>query len=256
MLSDIKTVNIGGIQTACVSRKSLALLIGKLANDDSLTSPVLVFDSNGHGISESNANKKFNELLKAADIIHADGQSVVKFSHYFYPPENHIPEATPTTDTIHEIPQYNLENISHFLLGGQESVVKKASEILVSQHSRFILSGYNNGYFTLNEEDGIIQKIDNSGCQVLWVGLGKPKEQEFCVRNKEKFKNVKVIITCGGCYNYITGEYKRAPKWMQDSGLEWLHRMFTQPKHLFWRYFTTNPHAIYCMLKNRFWPYE
>jgi exopolysaccharide biosynthesis WecB/TagA/CpsF family protein len=60
-----------------------------------------------------------------------------------------------------------------------------------------------------------------------------------------------VIITCGGCYNYITGEYKRAPKWMQDYGFEWLHRMLTQPKKLFWRYLTTNPHAIYCILKHK-----
>lgn len=256
MLSEITTVNIGGINTACLSRKDLALIIGKVAIDDSLSQPVLIFDSNGHGISEANLNPRFHELLKAADIVHADGQSVVKFSKHFYEKEFSIPEATPTTDTIHEIPEYNLENINHFLLGGKESVVKKASEILVEKHPRFILSGYQDGYFSEAEELDIVNKIDESGCQVLWVGLGKPKEQEFCVRNKQNFKNVKVIITCGGCYNYITGEYKRAPKWMQDSGFEWLHRMLTQPKHLFWRYLTTNPHAIYCMLKHRFIRHE
>ncbi|EPJ56250.1 MAG: wecB/TagA/CpsF family glycosyl transferase [Osedax symbiont Rs2] len=251
MLSEIKTVNIGGVKTACISRKALALKIGEAAINSKLEKPILIFDSNGHGISEANKSSKYMSMLNKADIIHADGMSVVKFSKYIYPKRQGIPEATPTTDMIHEVPEYNQDKINHFLLGGKEEVVKKAAEMLSELHSKFVVCGYNNGYFPEDEEQHIIDKINKSGCQVLWVGLGKPKEQEFCIRNKEKFECVKVIITCGGCYNYITGEYKRAPKWMQNCGLEWLHRMLKQPRHLFWRYLTTNPHAIYCMLKNK-----
>jgi len=251
MFSEIKSVNVGGIKTSCLTRRDLALLIGKTAFNSELTTPILIFDSNGHGISQANKCSKFMSLLNQADIVHADGMSVVKFSNYLYPNEKSIPEATPTTDMIHEVATYYLENINHFLLGGKEEVVQKAAHILSQKHRRFIVCGYNNGYFSPEEEQAVIDKINNSSCQVLWVGLGKPKEQEFCVRNKKKLTHVKVIITCGGCFNYITGEYKRAPKWMQNSGFEWLHRMLTQPKHLFWRYLTTNPHAIYCMFKHK-----
>ena len=249
MSSEIKTVNIGGIITSCVSKKGLALIIGEASFNSQLSKPILIFDSNGHGISEANQSSSFMKLLSQADIVHADGMSVVNFCNFISPTNIRIPEATPTTDMIHEIPEYNDKNINHFLLGGKEKVVKKAADILSKMHSRFIVCGYNNGYFKQSEEKYVIEKINNSGCQVLWVGLGKPKEQEFCIRNKDKLTNVKVIITCGGCYNYVTGDYQRAPKWMQKLGFEWLHRMMTRPKQLFFRYLITSPHAIYCMLK-------
>jgi N-acetylglucosaminyldiphosphoundecaprenol N-acetyl-beta-D-mannosaminyltransferase len=89
-----------------------------------------------------------------------------------------------------------------------------------------------------------------SQADILWVGLGKPKEQTFVIRNKLLIK-VPVIITCGGCYNFVTGDYKRAPLLFQKLGLEWLHRAVTEPRKLLWRYLTTNPHAIYCAIKYR-----
>ena len=55
-------------------------------------------------------------------------------------------------------------------------------------------------------------------------------------------------MTCGGCFNFVTGDYKRAPRWMQAVGLEWLHRLVREPKRLFWRYAVTNPLAIFLLL--------
>jgi len=70
------------------------------------------------------------------------------------------------------------------------------------------------------------------------------------VRNRHRIK-AGWIVTCGGLFNYITGDYPRAPMWMQKSGLEWLHRMATRPKELAWRYITTNPHALWLIWKHR-----
>jgi hypothetical protein len=61
-------------------------------------------------------------------------------------------------------------------------------------------------------------------------------------------------VTCGGCYNFVTGAYKRAPDWMQASGLEWLFRLAKEPKRLFWRYAVTNPLAIFLLLTRTFSP--
>ena len=58
------------------------------------------------------------------------------------------------------------------------------------------------------------------------------------------------LITCGGCFNFITGHYRRAPKWMQDANLEWLHRLATNPKKLFWRYLITTPHAMLIVFRS------
>jgi UDP-N-acetyl-D-mannosaminuronic acid transferase (WecB/TagA/CpsF family) len=55
-------------------------------------------------------------------------------------------------------------------------------------------------------------------------------------------------VTSGGCFNYVTGDYVRAPGWMQHAGLEWLYRLWREPRRLFLRYAITNPHALYLML--------
>jgi N-acetylglucosaminyldiphosphoundecaprenol N-acetyl-beta-D-mannosaminyltransferase len=56
--------------------------------------------------------------------------------------------------------------------------------------------------------------------------------------------NAAWIVTCGGCFNFVTGAYGRAPQWMQSANLEWLHRLATNPRKLFWRYVVSSPHAL------------
>lgn len=247
--TEIQTTNIGGIETACVDRKGLAQLIGQQCLQPPPQSSLVIFDCNGHAISIVNNDPKAMELLHTADLIHADGQSIILFSKWTSGPV--IPERTATTDMIHDIPEYFDKVLKHFLLGGKEDIVSKAANIYQKKHPNVEIAGYHHGYFEETFEDELCEIINQSNTDILWVGLGKPKEQEFCVRNKDKL-NVSVIITCGGCYNYITGDYARAPLWMQNIGLEWLHRMATMPKQLFFRYLTTNPHAIYCVLINEF----
>ncbi|GAA0670951.1 WecB/TagA/CpsF family glycosyltransferase [Rheinheimera tangshanensis] len=245
------TVNVGGIQTACVSREELALLVGNICSasvKDEKTVPFVIFSNNGHAISIYNSDKEAREQMNQADLVHADGQSVVSFSRWFGKGKA-VPERTATTDMIHDIPNYYSGKLKHFLLGGKESSVSKAGEILAHTYNNFDVVGHQHGYFTDSDEDAICNAINKAKPDVLWVGLGKPKEQIFCIRNKDRL-NVPVIISCGGCYNYITGEYPRAPIWMQNAGLEWLFRMASDPRKLFIRYLLTNPHAIFCVVKN------
>lgn len=108
------------------------------------------------------------------------------------------------------------------------------------------IAGVRNGYFTESEEADVCREINESGADIIWVGLGKPKEQAFCVRNRERITSG-WLVTCGGCFNYVTGNYPRAPEWMQRRGLEWFHRMVTQPRKLAWRYFSTTPVALYLL---------
>jgi N-acetylglucosaminyldiphosphoundecaprenol N-acetyl-beta-D-mannosaminyltransferase len=250
-LSEVDFSYVAGIKTACLSRSQLVRLfvehIIEFRRGDR-TQPLTVFDTNGHGISMAHQDGQFYSALKHADVIHADGQSVVSFSRWFG--NKVIPERSATTDTIHDIPiQYNGE-VSHFLLGGTQGVVEGCAAILANTYPNFKIAGTQHGYFSVDEEQAVIDHINRSQADVLWVGLGKPKEQLFVIRNKHKFK-IPVIITCGGCYNYITGDYARAPKLMQNMGFEWLHRALTEPRKFLWRYLTTNPHAIYCAIKHR-----
>ena len=251
-LEDVIKTNVGGLITACISRKQLVDLMEcrvKDTREAEEVTPLVIFSANGHSISIANSDPEMGRMLNEADILHADGQSVVSFSRWFS--DNEIPERSATTDTIHDVPLMCAETIKHFLLGANQATIEKCDKILSDKYPNFNVVGTQHGYFSEAEEDQIVSKINASGCEVLWVGLGKPKEQLFILRNKSKL-NVPVIISCGGCYNFVTGEYKRAPEIFQKFGLEWLHRALTEPRKLLWRYITTNPHAIYCVIKHRY----
>lgn len=254
-LEHVKYTNVGGLQTACLTRQQLVELMAqrivdyRMEESTDFEKSLSIFSANGHSISIANSDPAMQKILNAADILHADGQSVVSLSKYFSSHE--IPERSATTDTIHDFPKLIQQTYRHFLLGATETTVSKCAELMEEKYGNFLVCGFRNGYFKDDEAFQIIEKINESNPDVLWVGLGKPKEQEFIHKYKEKL-DVPVIISCGGCYNFVTGEYIRAPQWMQKSGLEWLHRAFTQPKKLLWRYFTTNPHAIYCAIKHKY----
>jgi N-acetylglucosaminyldiphosphoundecaprenol N-acetyl-beta-D-mannosaminyltransferase len=253
-LSEVRKTNVGGLSTACISRLELVnVMINKVKQAQHLKTPqtvkpLVIFSANGHSISIANSDPVMGDMLNQADILHADGESVVTFSKHFseYP----IPERSATTDTIHDVPKMSSEVLQHFLLGASKQTIEKCADVMSTTYNNFKISGTQHGFFSEQEEQALVDKINQSGTDVLWVGLGKPKEQVFIIRNREKL-NVPVIISCGGCYNFVTGDYKRAPEILQALGLEWLHRAFTEPRKLLWRYITTNPHAIYCVIKHR-----
>ena len=79
------------------------------------------------------------------------------------------------------------------------------------------------------------------------MALGIPYEQAFVEEYTPRLSNVGIIKTSGGLFNFLSGSRARAPKWMQMIGLEWVWRIWLEPRRLFWRYLTTNPRALYLL---------
>ncbi|HJW41527.1 MAG TPA: WecB/TagA/CpsF family glycosyltransferase, partial [Rhizomicrobium sp.] len=128
-----------------------------------------------------------------------------------------------------------------------EAVNAQCAEILRSRYPGLKIAGRRNGYFGRDEEAALCEEINRSGADIVFVGLGVPLEYAFCARNKRRL-HAGWMVTCGGCYNFVTGAYRRAPQWMQKYSLEWLYRMVREPRRLFWRYAVTNPAAIFFLV--------
>ena len=208
-----------------------------------LKRPISVLDTNGHALSLYRTNPEFGAALDGADIVHADGQFVVALSRLAQGAR--VPERTATTDLIDAAAARAAEKgLSFYLLGGEEDVNAQCAERLVEKYPGLRIAGRRNGFFEEHEEDAVIAEINAARPDVVWVGLGKPKEQIFVHRVQDRLKCA-WIITCGGCFNFVVGDYRRAPKWMQNFGMEWVHRMATGPRYLILRYATTVPHAIW-----------
>lgn len=246
-----KSVLVGGVP---VSTLSLDALITKMVREAPLRrmqkeAPLLVFDCNGQGLSMNALDATFRADLAQADLIHADGQIIVMASHWFS--NTPIADRSSTTDMfIDSLPQAAAGNVRYYLLGGEEKVNAECARRITDATPGLKLAGRRNGFWSAEEEDALIEEINAAAPDVLWVGTGKPREQSFCVRNRHRIR-AGWIVTCGGLFNYVTGDYPRAPMWMQNAGLEWLHRMVTRPRQLAWRYITTNPHALWLIWKHR-----
>ncbi len=243
-----REVNVGGIKTACVSREQMTqLMVGDcLASRTREREPKLVFASNGHAIAMYAQDPEFRRNFSAASLVHADGQPVVFASKWMT--ESAIPERSATTDFIHDAAAAAArDGLKFYLLGGTEESNARCAEILKETYPGLQIVGRRNGYFKSSDESAICDRINQSGADVVWVGLGVPFEYSFCVRNRHRLK-AGWIVTCGGCFNFVTGEYTRAPVWMQATGFEWLYRLAREPRRLFWRYAVTNPVALFTIL--------
>jgi len=243
-------VRVGGVDAAAIS---LVDLIGLMLEDAparrrSGLAPRLVFDVNGHAISLHARSAEYRAAMEQADLIHADGQVIVAASRLFR--ETPVPDRSATTDLFLDslIPAAERQ-VRYFLLGATEDVNAGCAARVRQIAPGLQVVGRRNGFFR-GEEEETIAAINASGADVLWVGLGKPLEQVFSARYRDRL-DVGWIVTCGGLFNYVTGNYRRAPLWMQRHGLEWLHRMLTNPGQLAWRYITTNPHALWRIWKLR-----
>lgn len=245
IVAGIKTTTMGG---ADLEEFVFADLRERKAHGQGKLRPKLLYDINGHAISLFRTDRRYRHALKEADLVHADGQSVVFASRLLC--AQPIEERTATTDMfIDYAARAANEQVSFFLLGGDEATNAACAKRLSEMFPQLKIAGRHHGYFAEADEEAIFRTIEDSGADIVWVGLGKPVEQIFGLRARERL-SCSWIITCGGCFNFATGQYRRAPQWMQRLGFEWFHRMITKPHKLVWRYLSTNPIATFWILRD------
>jgi len=97
--------------------------------------------------------------------------------------------------------------------------------------------------------DFFIEKFEKHNTQVLFIGLGVPKQDIIAHKIRDRMDSL-IIIGVGGAFDLLSGRKSRAPLWMQNSGLEWMHRLMTEPKRLWKRYLINYPRALYYLLKD------
>lgn len=246
----MKHINIcvGGLPTIKITREELAQ---KFIEDKENASPTCqaktVFSSNGQGIALSVTNPEFKGLMLKADYIHADGMSVVFASRL--KGDNYLPERISTTDFVHDVSKLSTDEkpLRYFLFGGKEEVVRKATKAINKTYPSIQVVGYQNGYdYSIDE---LVENINSCRPDIVWIALGKPLQEEVSSVLQKRLLGVTWIKTCGGLFDFLAGINRRAPVWMQNSGLEWLHRLVLNPRKLLWRYIVTNLIAIYAFIR-------
>lgn len=254
---DLPLSFVGGFPTAALTRQELANVMlddcMKARDAGSSWRPKAVFSSNGQGIALAGQDPAFAEAMAQADIVHADGMSVVFASKLTSRP---LPERIATTDFFHDAAEAaETHGLRFYMLGATEAQNRAAVEAIKAAYPRVEIVGSRNGYFAPSENDAVCEEIRNSGADVLWVALGKPRQEFWSIQNRDKLRGVGWIKTCGGLYAFLAGDAPRAPQWMQRCGLEWAYRGAQEPRRLGWRYLTTNPYSVYRLLRHTKYAY-
>ncbi|MBN2165692.1 MAG: WecB/TagA/CpsF family glycosyltransferase [Marinilabiliaceae bacterium] len=194
-----------------------------------------------------------NELLRNsvldADIINADGQSVVWAAKLL---GKSLPERVAGIDLMMNIiEQAHLNGLKCYFFGAKEIVVKKVVEHFTEKYSKEIIAGYRNGYYSEDDTDLIAEDIVRSGADILFVAINTPKKEIFANKYKAQIQ-VPFMMGVGGSFDVVAGITKRAPLWMQHAGLEWFYRLLQEPSRMWKRYLIGNLSFIFLVLKYLF----
>lgn len=137
-------------------------------------------------------------------------------------------------------------NLGIFLFGSTTETLQKLEQYLNSNFPNLSLTGKLSpkyGNWSIAEEENYIKTINNSGAGIVFIGLGCPKQEIWMIKNRKKVHGV--MLGVGAAFDFHAGTIKRAPLIMQKTGLEWLHRLLSEPRRLWKRYLITNTKFIY-----------
>ncbi|MGF7161711.1 exopolysaccharide biosynthesis WecB/TagA/CpsF family protein [Rhodoligotrophos appendicifer] len=217
--------------------------------------PQLFSSANGNVLSRAAVDPVFRSAMLSMDGIDADGMPLVLASQALS--ARALPERCATTDLFHDIAaRAEREALSFYCLGADEQTSLRAAQAITKAYPELRLAGRHHGYFAADAEPAIVDAINAAAPDILWVGLGVPREQDFVLRHRRAFDRVGVIKTCGGLFDFLSGSRSRAPELMQRMGCEWLYRLGLEPRRLFRRYAVTNLHASWLLLTGTLSPLE
>lgn len=142
--------------------------------------------------------------------------------------------------------------LRHYFYGNTAENLEKLIETIKTEYPHLEIAGYEPSVFremSAEEEAELVERINSSHADFVWVGLGAPRQEIFCARMKGRTDSIMVGV--GGAFNVLAHIVPEAPQWMQNLSLEWLYRLIQEPKRLFKRYLTTNSRFILLLMTER-----
>jgi len=198
----------------------------------------LAIGSKPHAIIAANPEKNFsvpkdvvlNDTFKNADLLLPDGIGVVLAARILYGVDL---ERVPGSEFIFDICEIAAKgSYKVFIYGAKEDVNKKTVDELKIRFPDLKIVGRANGYVKESEMLDLINRINVSKAEVLFLALGSPKQEKWYATHKNRLHHVRVVQAVGGTLDTIVGTVKRAPEMWCKLQLEWLYRLILEPKRI------------------------
>lgn len=198
-----------------------------------------VYLCNAHSVVTARRDPAFAKVIREADMALADGTPVawllrwqgVSGQRRVYGPDlmwAYCAQAAARGESI-------------YLLGASPATLQALQENLIAAFPGLLIAGACSPPFrplTQEEDAAIIATINASGARTLWVSLGCPKQEQWIAAHRGRIQAV--MLGVGAAFDFHAGTTKQAPAWMRNNGMEWLHRLWTEPRRLWKRYLVAN----------------
>jgi N-acetylglucosaminyldiphosphoundecaprenol N-acetyl-beta-D-mannosaminyltransferase len=194
---------------------------------------------NVHSVVTARQDAVFAKVIREADMATPDGAPVAWLMRRLGVPSQ---ERINGPDLMwHYCAEAAQRNESIYMYGGKQSTLDILQRKLLAEFPGLKISGAYSPPFrplTVEEDAAVVEAINASGAGTVWVSLGCPKQEKWMAEHRGRINAV--MIGVGAAFDYHAGTIQRAPLWMQRSGLEWLHRLCSEPRRLWKRYLVTN----------------
>ncbi|MBN3818536.1 WecB/TagA/CpsF family glycosyltransferase [Paraburkholderia sp. Se-20369] len=185
--------------------------------------------------------------VHACDIVNIDGMGVVWGARLLGHP---VPERVAGIDLFDRLlDMAQSDGLPVFMLGGTDAVANAAASAVRARVPRLRIAGVHHGYFW-DDERAVVDMIRSSGAKLLFVAITSPRKENFIDRWNNEL-GVDFVMGVGGTFDVIAGKVRRAPRWMQRTGLEWLFRVLQEPRRMWKRYWVTNRRFAWMLLRAR-----
>jgi N-acetylglucosaminyldiphosphoundecaprenol N-acetyl-beta-D-mannosaminyltransferase len=217
-----KCVNILGVPTGIFTMSTLLARIEEL-----IAAPgcAVGHGVNAHVLNLTYQHPEFLKALRQADLLYADGASLILASRLL---GSHLPEKLTTTDVWPKLCEIAVQKgYRFFLLGGEPGLAERAASQARETYQGLHIAGTRHGYFDFQDEQ-IIAEINAVRPDVLWVGMGDPRQVLWTAKWRQQLE-VSLVLTCGGMFKIVAGELERLSPTLRQNGLEWAYRLWQEP---------------------------
>jgi exopolysaccharide biosynthesis WecB/TagA/CpsF family protein len=186
-------------------------------------------------------NMRFDSVLAndvaSSDLVGIDGMGIVWAARALG-----LPVKTRVTgvDLLTELlAACERKGFRPYFLGATPAVLHRAADQARERYPSLIFAGLRDGYFTAEQEASVVREIRESGADCLFIGMPTPRKERFLSAHRDEL-GVPFIMGVGGSFDILGGTVRRAPSRVQRLGLEWLYRVYQEPRRMWWRYAKTN----------------
>lgn len=217
-------INILGVPVHTLTMDDSVALLDENIQQNRQT---FIVTANAEIIMMCQKDKIYNQIVsEKADLVLPDGAGAVWAGRYL---GYNVPERVAGFDLYNRLLALaSKKGYKAYFFGGAPGVAEAARSKAEELYPGVKITGTHNGFFKEADEQEIVDAINSSGADMLFVALGAPKQEKWLIKYRAQLKP-KILMGIGGSFDVLAGKMERAPKWMQEASLEWAFRLYKQP---------------------------